>query len=141
MSDYDDKKDTIVRYDYLITSLSILPFNEIKIPSFFPERVAKIIFFFVYYRSLALVSSKNRDAFISTESCDEMGNRLNRRQVEFCKKNIIVMNSIKTGAVEAVSECQHQFRHRRWNCTTMHFDKSPVFGNSANGGKIKKLRA
>lgn len=84
--------------------------------------------------SLALVGSKNRDTFISTESCDEMGNRLNRRQVEFCKKNIIVMNSIKTGAVEAVSECQHQFRHRRWNCTTMHFDKSPVFGNSANGG-------
>jgi len=79
--------------------------------------------------SLALMSSANN--YIT---CDEIGNRLNHRQVEVCKKNNIVMNSVKYGASMAVSECQHQFRHRRWNCTTVHFERSPVFGNSANLG-------
>lgn len=45
------------------------------------------------------------------------------------------MNSVKFGATVAVQECQHQFRYRKWNCTTEQFEKSPVFGNSANGGK------
>lgn len=82
--------------------------------------------------SIALSSSAN--TFISRRSCDDVGEKLNHRQVQICKRNIDVMNSVKSGASMAVSECQHQFRQRRWNCTTVQFERSPVFGNSANGG-------
>ena len=98
-----------------------------------PLRVCMVITYslFMFGRSLALMSSANH--YIT---CDEIGNRLNHRQVEVCKKNNIVMNSVKYGASMAVSECQHQFRHRRWNCTTVQFERSPVFGNSANLGEM-----
>lgn len=85
------------------------------------------------HRSLALSGSVN--SFSSRRSCDEVGDHLNNRQVQVCKRYIDVMNSVKFGATIAVQECQHQFRYRRWNCTTVQFEKSPVFGNSANGGE------
>lgn len=93
------------------------------------------------HRSLALSSSVN--SFSTKRSCDEVGAHLNNRQVQVCKRYIDVMNSVKFGASIAVEECQHQFRYRRWNCTTVQFEKSPVFGNSANGGegKLKSLFA
>lgn len=84
-------------------------------------------------RSLALSSSVI--SFATKGSCDEVGAHLNTRQVQVCKRYIDVMNSVKFGASIALEECQHQFRYRRWNCTTVKFEKSPVFGNSANGGK------
>ena len=85
------------------------------------------------HRSLALSSSVI--SFATKGSCDEVGAHLNNRQVQVCKRYIDVMNSVKFGASIALEECQHQFRYRRWNCTTVKFEKSPVFGNSANGGK------
>ena len=88
---------------------------------------------YCFNRSIALSGSSNN--FISKGSCDLVGKQLNHRQLQFCRRNIDVMNSVKNGASLAVSECQHQFRHRRWNCTTVQFERSPVFGNSANGGK------
>ncbi|XP_068696544.1 protein Wnt-4-like isoform X1 [Montipora capricornis] len=81
---------------------------------------------------IALMNSTN--TVFRRQSCDEVGNRLNHRQVQVCKRHTDIMNSVKYGASMAASECQYQFRHRRWNCTTAYFDKSPVFGNSANGG-------
>ena len=36
----------------------------------------------------------------------------------FCKKHPGFMSSVKVGAASAISECQHQFRSRRWNCST-----------------------
>lgn len=85
------------------------------------------------YRYLALTGSVG--SFISKHSCDEVGDKLNHRQVQVCRRNIDVMNSVKMGAEIAVQECQHQFRYRRWNCTTVQFERSPVFGNSVNGGE------
>ena len=85
------------------------------------------------YRSLALSSSVTK--FNTRRSCDEVGTHFNNRQVQVCKRNVDVMNSVKFGATIAVQECQHQFRYRRWNCTTLQFEKSPVFGNSVNGGR------
>lgn len=79
--------------------------------------------------SMALMSSAN--PFISRGSCDEIGDRLNDEQLKVCKVHINAMDSVKYGATMAVSECQHQFRHRRWNCTTVQFDRSPVFGNQS----------
>lgn len=36
----------------------------------------------------------------------------------------------------AIEECQHQFKYRRWNCTTINKENEPVFGNALNKGKI-----
>ena len=96
------------------------------------SNVSLVLVFFVE-RSLALTSSVS--SFSSRKSCDDFDNHLSYKQVQVCKRNVDVMNSVKFGATIAVQECQHQFRYRRWNCTTLQFEKSPVFGNSANGGK------
>ncbi|XP_006783505.2 protein Wnt-2b-like [Neolamprologus brichardi] len=37
------------------------------------------------------------------------------------------MQSISEGAKEWIKECQHQFRHHRWNCSTLDRDHT-VFG-------------
>nr|AAV87174.1 secreted Wnt4 [Nematostella vectensis] len=83
--------------------------------------------------SLALTGS-NPNRFLSKKNCDEIGQLSNHRQVQVCKRNIQVMDSVKDGASVALFECQHQFRYRPWNCTTVQFSRSPVFGNSINGG-------
>ena len=94
----------------------------------------------IFYRSMALMSSAN--PFISRGSCDEIGDRLNDEQLKVCKVHINAMDSVKYGAIMAVSECQHQFRHRRWNCTTVQFDRSPVFGNqSTTRGELYLCRS
>lgn len=37
------------------------------------------------------------------------------------------MQSVGEGAKEWIRECQHQFRHHRWNCSTLDRDHT-VFG-------------
>ncbi|KZS17716.1 Protein Wnt [Daphnia magna] len=44
--------------------------------------------------------------------------RLKSRQVEICRKEPKVLQEIVKGAQLGTKECQHQFRNRRWNCTT-----------------------
>lgn len=38
----------------------------------------------------------------------------------------------------AIKECQHQFKYRKWNCTTINKKNEPVFGNALNKGKTNK---
>lgn len=45
---------------------------------------------------------------------------LNKKQQKFCKKNVELMESIRIGTQLAYSECQYQFRLRRWNCTMIN---------------------
>ena len=42
------------------------------------------------------------------------------------------MSSIRDGAHRSIVECQHQFRHNRWNCSTASR------GNGAFGGIAQK---
>lgn len=44
--------------------------------------------------------------------------RIKSRQVEICRKEPKVLQEIVKGAQLGTKECQHQFRNRRWNCTT-----------------------
>ncbi|XP_054159237.1 protein Wnt-4-like [Oppia nitens] len=48
---------------------------------------------------------------------------LTRKQRHICRKNIEVMDSVKIGALRAVTECQHQFRERRWNCSSLETNR------------------
>lgn len=58
---------------------------------------------------------------------------LSPRQRDLCRKKPFLLPSIQDGAQLAVSECQSQFRHERWNCSTS--EQPPVFGHELTSGE------
>ncbi|XP_041955196.1 wingless-type MMTV integration site family, member 2Bb isoform X2 [Alosa sapidissima] len=58
--------------------------------------------------------------------CDNIPGLVNKQR-QLCQRHPDIMQSIGEGAKEWVRECQHQFRHHRWNCSTLDRDHS-VFG-------------
>nr|AHY22358.1 Wnt3 [Paracentrotus lividus] len=58
---------------------------------------------------------------------------ISTKQVRFCLKNQDKMPTVAEGAHQGIQECQHQFRGRRWNCTTIDGDQS-VFGRVLERG-------
>uniref|UniRef100_T1ITD0 Protein Wnt n=1 Tax=Strigamia maritima TaxID=126957 RepID=T1ITD0_STRMM len=58
--------------------------------------------------------------------CDNIPG-LVRRQRILCQRHPNAMLSVSEGARIGISECQYQFRHHRWNCSTLERDAS-VFG-------------
>ncbi|XP_040886258.1 protein Wnt-16 [Toxotes jaculatrix] len=57
---------------------------------------------------------------------------LSQRQRELCRKKPFLLPSIQDGARLAITECQSQFRHERWNCSTT--DDPSVFGYELTSG-------
>lgn len=55
------------------------------------------------------------------------------QQVEVCQHFPDTITSVADGARRGIQECQYQFRHERWNCSTSE-DQS-VFGYSLQRGK------
>ncbi|KAJ8345495.1 hypothetical protein SKAU_G00296880 [Synaphobranchus kaupii] len=49
------------------------------------------------------------------------------KQLRFCRNYIEIMPSVAEGVKLGIQECQHQFRGRRWNCTTIE-DNLAIFG-------------
>ena len=58
--------------------------------------------------------------------CDNIPGLLTPQR-RLCRTHPDVMVSVVSGAKMGVSECQHQFRNNRWNCSTSQRDSS-VFG-------------
>ncbi|XP_033982036.1 protein Wnt-2 isoform X1 [Trematomus bernacchii] len=48
--------------------------------------------------------------------CDNIPGLVNRQR-QLCRQNPRVMQAIGAGMKDWISECQHQFRNHRWNCT------------------------
>ncbi|KAK0085432.1 hypothetical protein PV325_005207, partial [Microctonus aethiopoides] len=46
---------------------------------------------------------------------------LRRKQRRLARENPGVLMAVARGANQAILECQHQFRNRRWNCSTKNF--------------------
>ncbi|XP_035829866.1 protein Wnt-4 [Aplysia californica] len=51
---------------------------------------------------------------------------LQPQQREICNHDVKLLEVISSGAAMGIEECQHQFRDRRWNCTT--YNNTSVFG-------------
>ncbi|CAG9802506.1 unnamed protein product [Chironomus riparius] len=51
---------------------------------------------------------------------------MSKGQQKLCEQFTGIMPAISRGARAAIQECQHQFQHRRWNCSTV--DDNTVFG-------------
>ncbi|KAF7474367.1 hypothetical protein GHT09_014901 [Marmota monax] len=49
------------------------------------------------------------------------------KQLRFCRNYVEIMPSVAEGVKLGIQECQHQFRGRRWNCTTVD-DSLAIFG-------------
>ncbi|KAK2523929.1 hypothetical protein Q9966_011852 [Columba livia] len=49
------------------------------------------------------------------------------KQLRFCRNYVEIMPSVAEGVKIGIQECQHQFRGRRWNCTTVN-DSLAIFG-------------
>ncbi|XP_030077607.1 protein Wnt-2b isoform X2 [Microcaecilia unicolor] len=58
--------------------------------------------------------------------CDNIPGLVSKQR-QLCQKHPDIMQSIGEGAKEWIRECQHQFRHHRWNCSTLDRDHT-VFG-------------
>ncbi|XP_047421799.1 protein Wnt-4 isoform X2 [Sciurus carolinensis] len=80
----------------------------------------------LYLAKLSSVGSISEE-----ETCEKLKGLI-QRQVQMCKRNLEVMDSVRRGAQLAIEECQYQFRNRRWNCSTL--DSLPVFGKVVTQG-------
>ncbi|XP_029969028.1 protein Wnt-16 [Salarias fasciatus] len=57
---------------------------------------------------------------------------LSPRQRALCRRKPLLLRSVRDGARLAVSECQNQFRHERWNCSTT--EEPPGLGPELTAG-------
>ncbi|XP_031369961.1 protein wingless-like isoform X4 [Apis dorsata] len=60
---------------------------------------------------------------------------LRRKQRRLARENPGVLMAVARGANQAIAECQHQFRNRRWNCSTKNFLRGKnLFGKIVDRG-------
>lgn len=67
--------------------------------------------------------------------CDSLPG-LVAQQIEVCQNYPDTIQVVSDGARRGIKECQFQFRHERWNCTTKEDDYS-VFGYELGRGKLR----
>lgn len=64
---------------------------------------------------------------------------LSQGQGKLCQLSVDHMFSVAKGAKYGVMECQHQFKDRRWNCSTVHDET--VFGPILRIGTLALMPA
>lgn len=61
---------------------------------------------------------------------------LRRKQRNLVKENPGLLVAVAKGANHAIHECQYQFRHQRWNCSTRNFLRGKnLFGKIVDKGE------
>ena len=94
-------------------------------------------FFFFSFRAIFNINALGLASIDTPDTCDRLPGLVNK-QIQVCKRNLEVMDSVSLGANLAIQECQNQFSNRRWNCTTVL--SGPVFGRVLENGRYKRLR-
>lgn len=62
---------------------------------------------------------------------------LRRKQRRLARESPGVLSAVAKGARMAVAECQHQFKQRRWNCSTRNFLRGKnLFGKIVDRGEL-----
>lgn len=94
------------------------------------------------YRGIAKVGEPNNMSPISSGIMyldPAIHSTLRRKQRRLVRDNPGVLGALVKGANLAISECQHQFRNRRWNCSTRNFLRGKnLFGKIVDRGKLFK---
>ena len=85
-----------------------------------------------YCLHTALYRAVGSPLLMDPNSICRKSRRLGGKQNEICRKEPEIVREVVKGAKMAVTECQHQFRHRRWNCSTSY----KGFGRVLRRGKI-----
>lgn len=62
---------------------------------------------------------------------------LRRKQRRLVRENPGVLVAVSKGANMAITECQYQFKDRRWNCSTRNFLRGKnLFGKIVDRGRL-----
>ncbi|OXA45577.1 Protein Wnt-16 [Folsomia candida] len=56
------------------------------------------------------------------------------QQIDVCQNYPDTIQAVSDGARRGIRECQFQFRHERWNCSTKEDDDYSVFGHELSRG-------
>lgn len=99
-----------------------------------PSSLIVIICKMSLHRSLAMNPLLIPEAYIigAQPLCSQLAG-LSQGQKKLCQLYQDHMQYIGEGAKTGIKECQYQFRHRRWNCSTV--DNSSVFGRVMQIGR------
>ncbi|KAG5681206.1 hypothetical protein PVAND_010662 [Polypedilum vanderplanki] len=74
---------------------------------------------------VAIKNETSEKIDINPKHCYDVSG-MSKGQQKLCEQFTSIMPAISRGARAAIQECQHQFQHRRWNCSTV--DDDSVFG-------------
>lgn len=85
-----------------------------------------------------LVSNSIKENSITNSYLDpDVHATLRRKQRRLVREHPGVVVAVAKGAKQAISECKHQFKNRRWNCPTKDFHRGRnLFGKIVDRGKL-----
>jgi wingless-type MMTV integration site family protein 1 len=101
------------------------------------------MYYFIFFRGIGKIGEPNnlivnsiRGGGIGGYSLDPPVEAiLRKKQQRVVKENRGVVQAIAKGASDALIECKHQFRNRRWNCPTKSFWRGKnIFGKIVEKG-------
>lgn len=94
---------------------------------------------FLYYRGIAKAGEPNNISPLTPGMMymdPAIHATLRRKQRRLARENPGLLAAIAKGANMAIAECQHQFRNRRWNCSTRNFLRGKnLFGKIVDRGE------
>jgi len=96
------------------------------------------LIFYFFFRGIAKAGEPNNFLPMSAGSIhmEPVYATLRRKQRKLARENPGVLMAVSRGANQAIAECQHQFRNRRWNCSTKNFLRGKnLFGKIVDRGK------